>query len=175
MTHTGPDTGPNTRGQDGPTDTSVDMAVVRALALGPDSTAQDHTIDITTIGARTGRPRRIEIWFHRVDGRWFLSGMPAPRGWNANLRANPRFTVHLKHGVHVDLRATARPVDDHEARKHILTEVLKTQDRPATGGRAPRQYLSDWLAGSPLVEILFDDRNLTAIASTYDPGVAPSR
>jgi len=146
---------------------TIDMAIVRALALGPDSTAQDHTIDITTIGARTGRPRRIEIWFHRVDGKWYLSGVPVPRNWNANLHANPRFTVHLKHGVRADLPATARPVTDHETRKHVLTEILKTQDRPATGGRAPRQYLSDWLAGSPLMEIVFDDEELAAVASAY--------
>lgn len=147
---------------------TTDMAVVRALALGPKSTAQDHTIDITTIGARTGLPRRIEIWFHRVDGKWYLSGMPMPRSWNANLRANPRFTVHLKHGVHADLPATAHPVDDYQTRKHVLAEILKTQDRPATGGRAPRQYLSDWLARSPLVEIVFDDQELTAATARYD-------
>jgi deazaflavin-dependent oxidoreductase (nitroreductase family) len=148
-------------------DMTIDMAVVRGLALGPESSAQDHTIDITTIGARTGKPRRIEIWFHRVDGRWYLSGMPVPRSWNANLRANPRFTVHLKHGVRADLPATAYPVDDHGTRKHVLTEILKTQDRPAAGGRAPRQRLSDWLAKSPLVEIVFDDQDLAAAASTY--------
>jgi hypothetical protein len=147
-------------------DMTIDTAVARALALGPESSAQDHTIDITTIGARTGRPRRIEIWFHRVDGRWYLSGMPVPRNWNANLRANRRFTVHLKHGVRADLPATAYPIDDFATRKHVLTEILKTQDRPATGGRAPRQYLSEWLPRSPLVEIVFDDQDLAAAAST---------
>lgn len=149
---------------------TADMAVVRALALGPESSALDHTIDITTIGARTGRPRRIEIWFHRVDGKWYLSGMPIPRSWNANLHANPRFTVHLKHGVRADLPATARPVKDKETRRHVLAEILKTQDRPSTGGRVPRQQLSDWLAGSPLVEIIFDDHELSAAASTYNQG-----
>ncbi|WP_426242953.1 nitroreductase/quinone reductase family protein [Nocardioides sp. LHG3406-4] len=146
---------------------TIDMAVARALALGPESSAQDHTIDITTIGARSGQPRRIEIWFHRVDGKWYLSGMPMPRSWNANLRANPRFTVHLKHGVRADLPATAHAVDDEETRERVMTEILKTQDRPATGGRAPRQHLSDWLAGSPLVEIVFDDQELAAAASRY--------
>ncbi len=27
--------------------------------------AQDQVIDITTIGRKSGQPRRIEIWFHR--------------------------------------------------------------------------------------------------------------
>ena len=68
---------------------TVDDAVAHALAIGPDSSAAERTIDITTLGARTGIPRRIEIWFHRVDGRWYLTGMPVPRNWYANLRAHP--------------------------------------------------------------------------------------
>ena len=35
------------------------------------------TIDITTTGRRTGRPRRIEIVFHRIDGRMWISGIPS--------------------------------------------------------------------------------------------------
>jgi hypothetical protein len=46
--------------------------------------------------------------------------------------------------------------------------VLKLQDRPQTGGRGPRQYLDDWLAGSPLVEIVFDDEELRAAAAAAD-------
>jgi deazaflavin-dependent oxidoreductase (nitroreductase family) len=73
-------------------------AVARALDIGPDSSAAERTIDITTLGARSGTPRRIEVWLRRVDGRWYLTGMPRPRSWYANLRAHPRFIVHLKHG-----------------------------------------------------------------------------
>jgi deazaflavin-dependent oxidoreductase (nitroreductase family) len=135
---------------------SVDDAVARALALGPESTAAEHTIDITTVGARTGLERRIEVWFHRVDGRWYLSGVPGPRGWYANLRANPRFVVHLKNGVRADLPATAVPVDDPEQRRRVFVEILKLQDQPHTARPVPRQHLEDWVAGSPLVEIVFD-------------------
>jgi hypothetical protein len=39
----------------------------------------------------------------------------------------------------------------------------KTGPRPAAA--FPRQYLDDWLAGSPLVEIVFDDEGLRAAAS----------
>jgi hypothetical protein len=55
------------------------QAVARALAIGPDSSAAERTIDITTLGARSGIPRRVEVWFHRVDGRWYVTGMPRPR------------------------------------------------------------------------------------------------
>jgi hypothetical protein len=143
----------------------VNDAVVRALAIGPESTAADHTIGITTRGARTGLERRVEIWFHRVNARWYLTGVPGRRSWYANLLANPRFIVHLKHGVRADLPATAIPIVDEATRRRVLTEVLKEQDRAQTGGRVPRQYLDDWLAGSPLVEIVFDDQELRAAAS----------
>jgi deazaflavin-dependent oxidoreductase (nitroreductase family) len=140
-------------------------AVVRALDIGPDSATAAYTIDITTLGARSGAPRRIEIWFHRVDGRWYLTGMPGPRNWYANLRAHPRFIVHLKHGVTTDLPATAVPVDE-PTRRRVITAVLDLQNRPDIAARVTRrQNLDDWLARSPLVEIVFDDEELRTASS----------
>jgi deazaflavin-dependent oxidoreductase (nitroreductase family) len=133
------------------------QAVARALAIGPDSSAAERTIDITTLGARSGIPRRVEVWFHRVDGRWYVTGMPRPRSWYANLCANPRFIVHLKHGVTADLPATAVAVDE-PTRRRVITAVLDLQNRPDIAVRvSQRQNLDDWLAHSPLVEIVFDD------------------
>jgi hypothetical protein len=135
-------------------------AVARALDIGPDSAAAEHTIDITTLGGRSGILRRIEVWFHHVDGRWYLTGMPGARSWYANLRANPRFTVHLKHGVTADLPATAAPVDE-ATRRRVITAVLDLQNRPEIAARVSQlQNFDDWLAGSPLVEIVFDDEEL---------------
>ena len=135
-------------------------AVARALDVGPDSSAAERTIDITTVGRRSGIPRRIEVWFHRVDGRWYLTGVPGPRGWYANLRANPRFTVHLKHGVTADLAATAVPVDE-PTRRRVIAAVLDLQNRPDVAARVSRrQDPGEWLGGSPLVEIVFDDEQL---------------
>jgi deazaflavin-dependent oxidoreductase (nitroreductase family) len=145
----------------------LDDAVVRALAIGPDSSRAERTIDITTLGARSGVPRRIEIWFHRVDGHWYLTGMPVPRGWYANLRANPRFIVHLKHEVTVDLPATAVPVDE-PTRRRVITAVLDLQNRPEIAAQVGRrQDLDDWLSHSPLVEIVFDDDQLAASVSEH--------
>jgi deazaflavin-dependent oxidoreductase (nitroreductase family) len=144
---------------------TVDDAVARALDIGPDSSTGERTIDITTLGRRTGIPRRIEVWFHRVDGRWYLTGMPAPRSWYANLRAHPRFIVHLKHGVTADLPATARPVDE-ATRRRVITAVLHLQNRPDVAARvSQRQNLDDWLARSPLVEIVLDDDELRTASS----------
>ena len=138
-----------------------DDAVVRALAIGPGSSTAERTIDITTVARRSGIPRRIEVWFHRVDGRWYITGVPGPRSWYANVRAHPQFTVHLKHGVTADLPATAVPVDE-QTRRRVITAVLGLQNRPENAARVPRQNLDDWLARSPLVEIVFDDQRLAA-------------
>ena len=40
-------------------------------------------IDITTTGRQTGQPHRIEIVFHNVGGRIFVSGMPGVRRSNS--------------------------------------------------------------------------------------------
>jgi deazaflavin-dependent oxidoreductase (nitroreductase family) len=144
---------------------TVDDAVARALAIGPDSSAAERTIDITTLGARTGLPRRIEVWFHRVDDRWYITGVPGRRNWYANLRANPQFTVHLKHGVIADLPATARPVDE-ATRRRVITAALDLQNQPRFAGRVPRQNFDAWFARSPLVEIVFNDEQLRKASST---------
>jgi hypothetical protein len=145
---------------------TVDDAVARALAIGPDSSAAERTIDITTLGARSGIARRIEIWFHRVDGRWYLTGMPGPRNWYANLQADPRFVVHLKHGVTADLPATAAPVDE-PTRRRVITAVLDLQNRPEIAARVSRrQNFDEWFAHSPLVEIVFDDVTVRTASST---------
>ena len=90
------------------------------------------TIDITTTGRRTGRPRRIEIVFHRIDGRMWISGMPSPRkrAWLANLEADPHLTVHLKGPLAVaDLPATARVVTDQAERRQVLERVAQAWRR----------------------------------------------
>jgi hypothetical protein len=135
----------------------MDDAVVRALDIGPDSSPTERTIDIITLGRRSGIPCRVEVWLHRVDGRWYLTGMPVRRSWYANLRANPQFVVHLKHGVTADLPATARPVDE-LTRRRVITAILDLQTRPEIAARAGEsQNLDEWLAHSPLVEVVFDD------------------
>ena len=108
------------------------------------------TIDITTTGRQSGLPRRLEIVFHRIDGRMWISGMPSPRkrSWIANLEADPHLTVHLKGPVAVaDLPATARVVVDETERRHVL-------DRVAQAWR--RTDVDRMVAESPLIEVTID-------------------
>ena len=81
-----------------------------------------HLVDITTTGRRTGRPHRVEVVFHNFDGRIFLSGLPGPRDWYANLVANPRLTFHLKRTVKADLPATARLITDENELREFLAK-----------------------------------------------------
>ena len=135
----------------------MDDAIRQALAIGRSSPAQDRTIDITTIGARSGTPQRIEIWFHRTGGKLYLSGLPGRRGWYANLMANPRFTFHLKNAVRADLPATARPITDEAERRRIFTAFVDDLNQPHNpAGIVQPTGVEDWMAGSPLVEITFD-------------------
>lgn len=116
--------------------------------------ASDRVIDITTTGRRSGEPRRIEIWFHRLDGKYYITGTPGrPRSWYANLLAHPSFTFHLKESATADLPATARPITDTAEREKVLTGILAPLSKMTT---APGQEPAAWVAGSPLVEVVFD-------------------
>lgn len=131
--------------------------VRHALAIDPSSSMQRRTVDITTTGRRSGKPRRIEIWFYRFDGSIYLSGRPGSRtrDWLANLIAEPRFTFHLKHGVVADLSAVATVITDRHERRRVLAEfVNEFNDRHAVDDE-PRAVLDDWVERSPLARVRF--------------------
>lgn len=106
----------------------------------------DRTIDITTTGRTTGEPRRIEIWQHTIDGRTYVTGLPGPRGWYANVLADPRMTLHLKESVHADLPAVAHPITDEAARREFFADAFARMGRDTA-------ELEGWVADSPLIEV----------------------
>ncbi len=108
---------------------------------------KDKVIDITTTGRKSGQPRRIEIWFHLLDNELFISGLPGPRDWLANLIANPRFTFHLKESVQADIPATAAPITAESKRREVFTKIAESR----TDGRA--MDVEAWVEGSPLVQV----------------------
>jgi deazaflavin-dependent oxidoreductase (nitroreductase family) len=106
----------------------------------------DLVIDITTIGRKTGKPRRIEIWFHNVDGELYITGSPGKkRDWLANMIANPDFTFHMKQSLRADIPAKATAIFDEDARRDIFAKIIEKLG----GGRD----LEAWVEGSPLVEV----------------------
>jgi hypothetical protein len=108
----------------------------------------DRVVDITTTGRRSGEQSRIEIWFHNVDGRIFLTGLPGRRDWYANLLAHPGFTFHLKESTRADLDASARAVTDPEEKREVLERI--------TGRLGRSGDVEQWIEHSPLVEVDLD-------------------
>jgi deazaflavin-dependent oxidoreductase (nitroreductase family) len=136
-----------------------DQSAIRtALDIGATAGTQERTIDITTTGAKSGDPRRIEIWFHQIRGRWYIVGSPPRvRGWYRNLESDPRFTFHLKDGVKADLSATARPITDPQERRDVFQQILDGLNDPSITLPVEFPPLEDWVTLSPAVEVTFDD------------------
>ncbi len=120
----------------------------------------DRTIDIITVGAKSGLPRRIEIWFNNIDGRIIITGTPSategkgpytPRDWLANLRANPEFTFCFKESLQAEIPARAVEITDMEDRRHIMSA-------PATQWyRDQVDSFDELVEQAPMVEVFFDD------------------
>ena len=111
------------------------------MALG-----KGGVFDITTTGRRTGEPRRLEIAYHVIDGRLYVSGIPMPRrrGWIANLDANPTLTLHLRKPAPADVAATARIIDTEEERRKVLPHIARNWGR---------DDLELMVRQSPLIEV----------------------
>jgi deazaflavin-dependent oxidoreductase (nitroreductase family) len=110
-------------------------------------------IDLTTIGRRTGRPRKIEIFLHVKGGLLFISGMPRAdrtRDWIHNIAADPHVIVHLKQSITADIPATARVVTDRAERRPLIQ---------AAAQRWGRSDIEEMLQHSPLILLtVTDDR-----------------
>jgi len=128
----------------GGSDRPSEEVIRRALRHG-------QAIDITTTGRRSGEARRIEIVFHVIGGRVYISGMPRAdrrRSWLANLEADAHFTFHLKGPVRADLPAVARIVTEEVERRAILTEVARVWRG---------QDVETMVRHSPLIEVTFPE------------------
>ncbi len=124
----------------------MDDSIRRALA-------QSGVVDITTTGRQSGEPRRIEIVYHVIGGRIYISGQPRAdrkRSWLSNLEADPHFTMHLKSGVKADLPATAREITDETERRAILEQVARAWNRTD---------VEVMVAHSPLIEVTIEGLN----------------
>ena len=120
----------------------MDKAIRSALAV-------DELIDITTIGRNSGKPRRIEIWFHYLNETIYLASRPAKRSWNANLLANPNFTFHFKQSLQKDVNALATPVTNPTTKRNVFAQMREVELRMA------HIDLEVWVAESPLIQVEF--------------------
>ena len=106
---------------------------------------KDLVIDITTTGRKSGQPRRVEIWFHNLDGVLYITGLPGSRGWYANILANPRMTFHLKETATADLPARATPITSVEQKRDILRRICTKQ--------GTLDQLEARVSGAPLIKV----------------------
>ena len=111
---------------------------------------QGGIADITTIGRTSGRPHRLEIYFHQFDGELFLTGRPGPkRDWEANIEANPEFILHLRRGVRADIPVRGEPEPDRDVRARILYRAL-TESWGSDPERV-RGALDRWVENAPFI------------------------
>ncbi|WP_083769014.1 nitroreductase family deazaflavin-dependent oxidoreductase [Thermobaculum terrenum] len=83
---------------------------------------------LTTVGRRTGRPHRIEIWFAVADGRvYLLSGGRDRSDWVRNIRANPQVTLELGGEVHTGKARVLQPdtAEDQLARRLLVEKYRR--------------------------------------------------
>ena len=124
---------------------------------------KDRTIDIITLGVKTGLSRRTEIWFSNIDGRIIICGTPdakggkghySPRDWLANLRSNPDFTFCFKESIKIELPAKAVEIVDPEDRRYIMSAPETKWYRDQVDS------IEDLVKASPIVEVFFRDVQL---------------
>ncbi len=105
--------------------------------------AAQRTIELTTYGRKTGLPRRVEIWWFHVGGRFVITGTPGRRDWLANVIANPMVTVHVDGA---DIEATARVVEEADFRRAVFTQ-------PSTRWYSTQAELDRLVETAPMIEL----------------------
>lgn len=109
--------------------------------------ASTRTIDLTTYGRKTGLPRRVEIWWFHVDGRFIITGTPGRRDWLANVRSDSRVVIGVN-GTKIE--GTAREVEDAEFRELVFSQR-------ETRWYASQSELRRLIESAPMIEVLLGD------------------
>jgi F420H(2)-dependent quinone reductase len=122
-------------------------AYVGGMQLQPSTIknlAATRTIDLTTIGKRTGEHRTVEIWWFHVDGRFIITGTPGRRDWVANVRADNSVLIATSFG---EYRGNAVEISDPTFRRRVFTD-------PMTSWYKTQEELDHLVATAPMVEIV---------------------
>jgi deazaflavin-dependent oxidoreductase (nitroreductase family) len=117
------------------------VKVSKGRTSAPEVLAGLPVVDVTSIGRKSGLPRRSHLIAVPIDGTLALLGtnfgQPSTPAWVLNLEANPRATVTYRRRT---LEATARPATDDERARvlagsaQVYGGYLKYQQR-ITGRR----------------------------------------
>ncbi|MEX2238757.1 MAG: nitroreductase family deazaflavin-dependent oxidoreductase [Dehalococcoidia bacterium] len=102
---------------------------------GPDSSlASEEYCYLTTVGRKTGKPHRIEIWFALRDPTVFmLSGGRNKSDWVKNLVANPAVKLELSvETIAATARSEVTPEEDAWARQALVAKYQPGYDGDLT-------------------------------------------
>ncbi len=119
--------------------------------MPPDTTtvirlARTRTVDLVTIGRKSGQPQRVEIWWFCFEDRFIITGTPGPRDWYANILANPNAVIETRHG---DFPATASTITDHPFRNRFFSDG-------ATRWYSSQAELDALVETAPMIELHLD-------------------
>lgn len=108
------------------------------------SLAATRTIDLTTIGRRSGEHRTIEIWWFHIDDRFIITGTPGRRDWLANVRADNSVLIRTHFGEYT---ANVIEIDDEAFRRRVFTD-------PTTSWYNTQEELAHLINTAPMVEVV---------------------
>lgn len=112
--------------------------------VDPAELARHRTIDLSTMGRRSGQWRRIEIWWFLFEEKLIITGTPGRRDWLTNLRADPQLVIHAPEG---DFSGEAVEISDPEFRRRFF-------ESRQTRWYANQAGLETLVARAPMVEVL---------------------
>jgi deazaflavin-dependent oxidoreductase (nitroreductase family) len=108
--------------------------------------AATRTIEMTTIGRRSGEHRTIEIWWFHVEGRFIVTGTPGRRDWYANVLSDPRVLISTSIGT---FSATAVVIEEADFRQAVFAD-------PSVNWYSSQAELHRLIETAPMVEIRLD-------------------
>jgi deazaflavin-dependent oxidoreductase (nitroreductase family) len=94
------------------------LGAVAGAATSLDDLAlrEASTLELTTTGRKSGKPRTVTIWFVAGDQLYVQSGGDGTTDWYQNLRANPAVTVKIGER---EWQGRARAIDDPAATARV--------------------------------------------------------
>jgi deazaflavin-dependent oxidoreductase (nitroreductase family) len=104
-----------------------------------------RTVDLTTVGRRSGQPRTVEIWWFHVDGRFIITGTPGRRDWLANVRADPAVVISDRHGSY---HGIVEEIHDEGFRRRVFED-------PQIGWYSTQAELGALVSSAPMIEVHF--------------------
>jgi deazaflavin-dependent oxidoreductase (nitroreductase family) len=80
--------------------------------------AKERTLEITTVGRKSGKRRTVEVWFVAENDHVFVqAGVKGRKGWLANVRSDPEVGLDI---AGTKLHGHATIVNDEAERKRII-------------------------------------------------------